>query len=135
MTYLVARRISASTLYLGRLRFVADGSIRLQVFKVVNGTATAIGTEKTVAGLTYTAGSTIQLRMQVTGTNSSTLKLKAWAAEQAEPTTWLVSVTDSEPSLQTAGAVGLRTFVSSTSTNAPITFTFDDFRVTNPATP
>jgi hypothetical protein len=44
----------------------------------------------------------------------------------------MYSVTDSTASLQTAGAVGLRAFLTSGVTNAPVVFTFDDVLVTPP---
>jgi hypothetical protein len=40
-------------------------------------------------------------------------------------------VTDSTASVQSGGAVGLLTYLSSGSTNAPVTFRFDDYSVTN----
>jgi hypothetical protein len=69
--------------------------------------------------------------MQVVGTNPTTIRLKAWADGQAEPSAWQYTTTDSDASLQVAGAVGLRTYIAGTSTNAPVLFTFDDVRVTS----
>lgn len=48
-------------------------------------------------------------------------------------TALLYSVTNSEASLQAPSAVGVRTYLGST--NAPVVFRFDDYRVTNVATP
>jgi hypothetical protein len=39
-------------------------------------------------------------------------------------------VTDADPVLQVAGAVGLRAFLSSANTNAPVIFRFDALQVT-----
>jgi hypothetical protein len=46
-----------------------------------------------------------------------------------EPTTWNFTDTDSTVALQHAGTIGLRATTSSTSTNIPITFRFDNLTV------
>jgi hypothetical protein len=69
---------------------------------------------------------------QVVGTNPTTIRLNVWADGQTEPTSWQYTVTDSEPSLQVAGPVGLRAFLASGVTNAPVVFSFDDLLVTSP---
>ena len=50
---------------------------------------------------------------------------RLWPASGTEPSTWLVSRTDSTAALQVAGSVGLRAYSSSTTTNNPITVAFD----------
>jgi hypothetical protein len=129
--YLVARRGTGGTEYLGRLRFASDSSVRLQAARTVAGTTTLLGNEKVVAGLTQTANATFRLRLQVVGTNPTTLRLKVWADGQAEPATWAYSITDSTAELQAGGAVGVRTYLSSTAINVPVLFTFDDLLVTS----
>lgn len=133
MAYFVARRVSNGSDYLGRLRLSNDNTVRLQAFQEVGGTATAIGTEKTVAGLTQSTSSYIWLRGQVVGTNPTTIRLKAWADGQPEPASWIYSFTDSTAGLQAPGGLGLRTYLSSAATNAPVVFSFDDFLVTSAA--
>ena len=44
----------------------------------------------------------------------------------AEPTDWLVSVTDSASGLQVAGGIGYSAYMSSTGTNAPVLASVDD---------
>ena len=127
--YGVARRVSSNTEYRGQVRLLADGSVRLRASRVVAGTETLLGSDVVVSGLTHRPNTFIWLRMQVVGTNPTTIRLKGWADGQAEPATWQYTTTDSEASLQAAGAVGLRTYISSTTTNAPVLFTFDDLRV------
>jgi hypothetical protein len=129
--YLVARSVNSNTYYQGQLRFTATGSVTLRASLLVSGTSTALGSEVVVAELTHTPHSMINVRMQAVGTNPTTLRIKAWVDGQAEPAAWQYSVTDTSASLQTAGAVGLRTTIPSTATNAPVLFTFDDFRVTS----
>jgi trimeric autotransporter adhesin len=131
MAYFVARRVSNGNEYLGRLRLSTDGSVRLQAVQDINGAATLLGNEKVVSGVTHTANSYFWVRGQVVGTNPTTIRLKAWADDQPEPTTWLYSITDTAASIQASGGVGLRTYLSSSATNAPVLFTFDDLLVTS----
>ncbi len=80
------------------------------------------------------ANSFVRLRFQVVGANPTTLRRKAWADGQAEPSNWRYNATDRASSLQTVGAVGLRAYLSSTASKAPVVFSFDDFRVTSVGT-
>jgi CSLREA domain-containing protein len=132
IAFFLARSISNNTEYRGQLRISTSNSVFIRALKVVNGSQTNLGTEITVPGLTYSAGSYIWMHGQVVGTNPTTIRLKAWADGQAEPSGWQFTVTDSEPSLQVAGSVGLRSYLASGVTNAPVVFTFDDLLVTTP---
>jgi PKD repeat protein len=81
-----------------------------------------------VTGLTYTAGSTLNLRLQVTGTSPTTVRAKLWPAATTEPTAWLSTVTDSTAALQAAGSVGLQTNLSSSASSGIVT-SFDNYLV------
>lgn len=128
--YLIARRASNGNEYHGRLQFGTDGSLSLQADRYVAGTTTPLGTQQVVAGVTQAANRYFWVQTQVIGANPTTIRMKAWADGQAEPSTWLYSTTDTDPNLQTGGGVGLRAALRA-ATNAPVLFTFDDFQVTN----
>ena len=64
------------------------------------------------------------LRGQVTGTNPTTIRVKAWTG--SEPAAWQYTSTDSAGP-QIAGRAGLRTYASSSTTNAPFTVTVDNY--------
>ena len=81
-----------------------------------------------VPGLTDVAGAQLKTRLQVTGTAPTTIRAKVWLSTATEPATWQVTATDSTAALQSAGSVGLFTFISGTSTNSPWVFRFDDVR-------
>ena len=130
--FFLARSVSSTTEYRGQIRISTSNTVYIRAAKVVNGTQTLLGTEVAVPNLTYAAGSYIWLRGQIVGTNPTTINLKAWADGQSEPANWQYTVTDSEPSLQVAGPVGLRSFLASGVTNAPVVFTYDDLLVTSP---
>lgn len=131
IAYFVARRTADGTNYLGRIRYGTDGTVRLQAVAQVGGTQTLLGGEKTVTGLTTAPETYIWLRGQVTGSNPTTIRLKAWADGQTEPANWQYTVTDSTPALQVAGGTGLRAYLGTGATNAPVLFLFDDFTVTD----
>jgi hypothetical protein len=129
----VARYLDNGSAYLGRLRLATDGSIRLQAVQEDGHTSHLLGAEREVPELTNNANRAIWVRGQVVGVNPTTIRLKAWADGQPEPFIWTYSVADASPSQQAAGAVGLRAYLSSTATNAPVRFSFDELRVTNVA--
>src|SRR6185369_11940625 len=117
IAYFVARRSADGTNYLGRVRYGTDGTVRLQAVAEVGGVQTLLAGEKTIAGLTTAPDTYIWLRGQVTGSNPTTIQLKAWAVGQAEPAAWQYTTTDSSPSLQGAGGVGLRAYLGNGATN------------------
>ncbi len=123
----LGRRINSTNDYRVRVRFNANGSVGLTLGGLKgSSTLTALSASVTVPGLTYTPGQQLELRFQVTGTNPTTLRARVWPTGQAEPTTWLVSATDSFAGLQVAGAVGLQPYLSSSATNAPIVIRIDN---------
>jgi hypothetical protein len=77
-----------------------DGT-NLVVQKKVNGTATVLGTSPFSA----TGGTSYTLRFRVVGTM---LYVKAWKTGGTEPTSWMVTVTDSSLA---SGYCGLRMLV------------------------
>jgi PKD repeat protein len=122
------RKVAGQGEYRAKVQLVAGGAVKIQLIKSNSaGTESIIGTTATVAGLNYTAGMVLQLRLQVSGVGTSTLNAKVWSG--TEPA-WQVSATDTTAGLQAAGAIGLIGYASGSTTNAPITMTFDALRVT-----
>ncbi|MDT4928025.1 MAG: hypothetical protein QOF92_892 [Pseudonocardiales bacterium] len=128
---LLARRNGTSD-YRLRLKFLTGGIVHLAWSKVVSGVETT-GSEVNVTGLTYTPGDVLRVRFQVTGNGTTTtLQGKVWLASAAEPAAWRISATDTAPTLQGAGAVGLLTNLGSTAPNAPVVVTYDNYAVRLP---
>lgn len=119
----IARQVGSSS-YEGRAWLSASGAVQAQV--LVNGNAVQ---SVVVGGLTYAAGQQLNLRVQAVGTSPTTLRVKVWSATQAEPAAWQASVTDSTAGLQSAGAVGLRAYLSASATATPVTVRFDNYLV------
>jgi PKD repeat protein len=122
----VGRRVSTNTEYRARLVMRADGRIVVQL-AALRGSGTPAGlTGGVTLPATYAAGTPIAVRLQVTGTNPTTLRLKVWPANQAEPTAWQVTATDTFAALQNAGAVGVTGYLPSGVTNVPVVLRVDD---------
>jgi hypothetical protein len=125
---LLARRGSSD--YRGRLRLSTAGTTFLQVAHAVGDTETFVGSEVN-AHTSFGANTAIWVRMQVQGASPTTVRMRAWADGALEPSTWAYTATDSTAGLQTAGAVGLQSRLSSSATSAPTVFSYDGFAVTS----
>lgn len=125
---LAVQKSSAGEYHL-KVRTQASGAVLASLTKVVGTTETQLAV-KTLAGVTYTGGMKLNLRLQ-TGTDAArtTLAAKVWLDGTAEPTAWTVTTSDGEPGLQTAGEVGFVGYLAGTVTNGPVTVSVDDLRV------
>ncbi len=126
------RRVSGFTSYRGQVRLTTSNQVWLQAGSVMNNTMTTIGANTRAPGASVSTSAFIWVRAQVTGTNPTTIKMKAWNDGSAEPSTWAYTATDSTPVLQAPGAAGLVTWLSGNWNQGPVTETFDDFNVTSP---
>jgi PKD repeat protein len=116
----LGRRVSSTDDYRLNLRLTNAGTLTASLGALKgSSTATALTSTVTVPG-TYTAGTDVHVRLQVTGTNPTTIRAKVWLGGDSEPSSWTVSATDSHASLQVPGAVGLTGYLSGSATNAPI---------------
>lgn len=101
--------------------------------KLVSGTETyidggdvaAIDADNNV--VTHTADTYLTARVQIWGTNPTTVRYKGWPRGTTEPSTWLAAYSDSESCLQDAGYPGLVFRLGSQVDNNPVLFTVDNF--------
>lgn len=128
---LMGRRVSTNNDYRAELKFLATGEVQLRLSSVVGGAGTIVAAT-TLPALSYTANTVLRVRMEVTGTSPTTLRAKAWVDGTTEPTGWMIYGTDSAAVLQTAGAIGISDFLTSTATNAPVTLKVDNLTATTP---
>lgn len=77
-----------------------------------------------IDGLTYLPGTQLQVRFQAVGTSPTELKAKVWAIGSTEPAAWQLTATDSTASLQAAGSVSLRSYISGTATGGTVVTRF-----------
>lgn len=102
-------------MYLARLDFTGTQTVILTLRKRVAATETLLIQQTT--DLTHVADARYAMRFQVVGT---TLRAKAWAVAQREPSMWQVETTDT--SLSAAGQIGMRSILSTLNTNVlPVT--------------
>jgi PKD repeat protein len=121
---LSGRRIGNSD-YRLKIKVAPDRSITVYVCRVVSGAETTL--QSVVLGqIGYTPGARLNARLQVTGTAPTTVRARVWLSTNAEPAGWQVSSTDGSSVLQTAGAVGVHAYVSSSATNPGWRVGFDD---------
>ncbi len=125
--YLVVRRNGADS-YRPKLIFNTNGSVAVHAGVVVNNAESSVAPSVVVPGLTHSAGSDIWIRAQISGISPTTIRVRAWADGQPEPSSWQFVATNSQAALQGAGSVGLRAYMGSVA-NAPVAFSFDDYSV------
>ncbi|MCW2580882.1 MAG: Conserved secreted protein of unknown function, putative domain [Blastococcus sp.] len=114
---ITGRRVAANQEYRARLRFLSNGSVAVAFIRLAGTSAEAlIGSEVVVPGLTYTPGTTLQVRVGVTGTGTTQLAATVWTAGSAEPATPTLTRTDTTASLQAAGGVGVLAYLSGSAT-------------------
>jgi hypothetical protein len=102
--------------------FLTNGSLAFDLNKVVSGSITLLASS--FATLSYTANEMFRIRLQCVG---STIRVKTWPAVDPEPSSWTVSVTDSDV---TSGVSSVcQVFRRSSSTSADPTVLFDNFFV------
>lgn len=119
--------------YRAKIKFRSDGKPSLGLIRTsAAGIDTTLRPETLAGALSYAPGDKIKLRLQVTGTGTTTIRAKIWKATDAEPAAWLLSATDTTAGFQAAGGIGLGTYLSSSSTNGPMVLSFDDLYVTKP---
>ncbi|MDM7830681.1 PKD domain-containing protein, partial [Cellulomonas edaphi] len=120
-----ARKVGNYT-YGARIKLTADGKATLLAQE--NSTTIA-----SAAIGTYTPGTKLNVRVQATGTNPTTVRAKAWAAGTTEPSAWQVSQTSSAVGAQSAGSIGLSAYVASNVTAAPVTVSYSNLSVVSEA--
>jgi PKD repeat protein len=124
----IGRSVSGAGDYRAKVRVLSTGAVSLSLVKTVGTTETAL-TSTTISGLTYAAGDTLNIRLQVAGTSPTNLKAKVWKSAAAEPGGWMLTATDSTSDLQAPGSAGLYSFLSGSATNAPVAISYDNFWV------
>lgn len=127
--YLVTRRSTDGSEYRTKLRLLSDGRVLVGISRTSGGVESPIAVEA-VSGVSFSAGSYLEVRASVTGSGPTTLRLKVWRSGQAEPSAWNVTSTDGTGALQDAGAVALLSYLPGNGRSA--TLRFDDLVVRRP---
>jgi PKD repeat protein len=130
--YVTGRKVATNSEYRATLRYRSDGRavVALTAFKGSASGVNLVG-ETLVPG-TIVPGAKLNVRLEVSGSGTTTIRAKVWADGTAEPTAWTVSTTDTFAGLQAPGWVALGAYTSGSTTNAPQTVSFDDLSVFKP---
>jgi PKD repeat protein len=121
----IGRNVAGAGDYRTKLLISATGGMTLIAEKAVAGTVTSLGSAS--VPLTFSVTDTYNVRVRVSGTAPATVQAKVWKVGTAEPATWQISRTDSDPVLQNAGSVIIVSYLSGSATIAPLQLRFDDF--------
>jgi hypothetical protein len=121
------REIAGSQYVHPFIEFTTAGTIRCGVFEFAPGSVSALQMALvTQPALTYTAGTVIRTRCQLSG---GRIRVKAWLAAGTEPAGWTVDIPTKV--FATGDLTGMRTYVFTTNTNTlPVTFTVDNIAIT-----
>jgi hypothetical protein len=99
----VGARTIGTNDYRAKVKVASTGALTLYLTKVISNTETTLTSVNLGSAFNYTAGATLQIRVQAVGTSPTTVRAKAWKTTQTEPTTWQLTTTDSSAELQAAG--------------------------------
>ncbi|MGY1809660.1 PKD domain-containing protein [Blastococcus sp. SYSU D00669] len=120
--YVSGRRVTGVGEYRVRVRLLADGRVGLALSRLTGTTEAFPQGEVVVAGLTYTAGQTLNVHVQVTGTGTTTVRATVWTTG-TEPAAWQLTRTDTTAGLQANGGIGLAVHrPSGTTANTAVRF-------------
>jgi PKD repeat protein len=128
-TSMVARRIGTSD-YRVKIR-PGPSSTSLDLVRTTSGAETVLASQ-VVPGFVMTPSSEINLRLQVVGNGTTTVRARFWLTGSPEPATWTLTATDTTAALQAPGAVGFYSYMGSAATNAPVTLQVQSFAATTP---
>jgi parallel beta-helix repeat protein len=124
----VGRRISGVGQYQVLVRWMPNGTVDMALSRLAANWQEAMLTKEVpVPGVKGGAGSPVRVKVEVTGTNPTTVRAKVWQAGAAEPADWNQSATDGTPGWQTSGQAGISNFLSTGS--VPLNVRFDDLNV------
>ncbi|GAB3201009.1 hypothetical protein GCM10027261_34480 [Geodermatophilus arenarius] len=117
--YVGGRRVGADEYRVG-VRVLPDGRVGLTLSRLAGGTEAWPGGEVLLPAGTWTAGNALNVRVQVSGTGTTTVRATVWGAGTAEPAAPQLTRTDTTASLQAPGSVSLAAYRPSAATAAQV---------------
>jgi hypothetical protein len=128
--YGLLRRIATGAAYRPKIFVMPDGAIYAHAGVLLQDGEGSLGRPVRAATLMDDGEAWIRVRAIATGSDPTTIRVKAWLADEAEPDYWHFAVIDWTASLQTTGSVGVAGYLGSRVTNPPATLYFSDLLVT-----
>lgn len=121
--------------YRARLRLAADGAVYVSLARISDGARRLIGGEVRVWGLRHAAGTALRLRVQVTGSSPTVLRMKVWRSSTGQPLGWTHTVSDGSGRLGGPGAVAVQFGLLRSTSNAPVRYDYDHVQVSEAQAP
>jgi ribosomal protein L27 len=117
-----------ATHYRLRVTMSEDQTFQLR-WQVNSGSLSSLGSNVFLSRETDQVNTWFWIRAQAVGSSPTVLRGKVWRDGTPEPTSWDIITTDSTSGVQAGGGYGLRSTLSTGSTNAPVLYEWDDFEV------
>jgi PKD repeat protein len=130
----LARMNGTGNAYVLTARVNPNGSLQVFLARLVSGAETQLKSV-TLSTFGYTAGDRLKLRLDVSGSGTTSLAGRVWRASASEPAADQVSTTDTTTSLQGPGALGVKAYTSSALSSLPVQVSVAGFRATPVGTP
>jgi PKD repeat protein len=111
--------------YRAKAQVSSSGAVTISLVRATAGAETTLAS-RLIPGLTIQAATDYSLRLQVWGSSPTNLRAKLWSSLEGQPPGWDVVATDTTAALQGPGAIGVRSYLSGSATNAPTVVRFDD---------
>lgn len=128
--YVMVRDVAGVGGYRLKIRTLSNGNVAGTFERSLGGTTTTLTPETVIGGVVGGAGKQLQVKIQSTGSDATTLRAKVFNVEGSEPGDWQIMASDSSQALQTEGRFGLGVYLSGSASNAPIFGVFDDLQIT-----
>ena len=113
-----------------RLRIGGTGAVNADLTRYLAANGDTMLANRLVPGYTHAAGRELLVRLETgTANGQTTLRAKVWPAGDPEPTSWLLTATDGEASLQGAGGIAVSAYGTRTITNGTVRVLVDDLLV------
>jgi hypothetical protein len=130
--FAIGRRIAGRHEYVTAVHVAPGGIVSVQLGRrSASGTLNILRSAAHLPHISYRTGQTLLIRIQVFGTNPTTIRTKVWLSTQGEPAVWALSVTDSSKGFQSRGSIGVGASLGSTVRNGPINLHIDNLLVTS----
>jgi PKD repeat protein len=128
------RRIATAGAYASKVIVSSAGKVTIQIVRVDQngGNEVVVQPSVAVAGITYTAGQKLDIRVLITGTSPTTVQTKLWLDGTTEPAAWQRTATDSTAALQAGGGLAVTGYLSGGVVNTPVTMSVDDLSAVKP---
>ncbi|MEU1971942.1 PKD domain-containing protein [Microbacterium sp. NPDC019599] len=117
-------RVVGANDYRARWLIAANGAVQAQLSRG----GTVMVWQDLPAANNVTANTKYNVRLQVFGTGTTTIRSKIWANGTTEPAAWQLTTTDTTAALQVAGYTGITTYAGGGFSSLPYNVYFDDYR-------